>query len=834
MLIQKLLSRVWPGETIDLRTLQGGAAVIVAMILANGLNFLTSLLAGQKLDLQEFGQYSSFLSLFYLLSIFYSALSLTIMVKTSQIISRHNLSSARNLWLHHQRRGVLFGVSTIIIFLISATFLSTMLHLGSPLLLISFTPLIVTHLLLAINEGYLTGRLAFSLHAAILITEASVRFLVTLLLILFSFEEFIILSVPMASLCALVVSYFLARPGKSGPTRIRHLRLSPHFFTLALLSRFSTAAFFSLDQLIVAHFFDDISVGIYGLLSVLGKMIFFASSLLLYFMLPLTTHRIGRKAATYDVFMKLMTATLILCAISYIGVGLGLPLIAPLALGYKTNALNQYLPLYGLGVVSFVVSQVFVQYHMAKKRFMFAALTFLMIISSMISIWLYHPSLLAVIRILTLHNLINLAVLTLMHVHYHKLKWVWSNMTDLVEISSTATLQDTATHSPNSLHVLIFNWRDIRHIWGGGAETYIHEIAKGLVSNGHAVTVFCANDGHNPRNETIDGVNIIRRGGSFTVYIWAMIYYLTVFRKYVDCVIDSENGIPFLTPFYVRKPITLLIHHVHQNVFREHLPFLFSELAAWVEGDVMTFLYRNTDIITVSGSSKRDILGLGLGTPSTVDIINPGVHLENFAPQKKTKDPSVVYVGRIKKYKNIQVVLHAFSKIVDKFPKARFTIGGTGDAVPELKKLVKQLGISDSVSFLGKVSEEEKVSLFAQSWVAVQPSTIEGWGITVIEANACGTPVVASNVEGLRDSVKNHQTGLLVSPYRADAFYRALHHLFEDKNLRKRMSAEALVWAQRFSWNRSIDKINKIILHQTKTAHLRIKSHSRLKVSHES
>jgi len=350
--------------------------------------------------------------------------------------------------------------------------------------------------------------------------------------------------------------------------------------------------------------------------------------------------------------------------------------------------------------------------------------------------------------------------------------------------------------------ILIFNWRDTKHVFAGGAEVYIHELAKRWVRNGAQVTLFCGSDGKSKRNETIDGIEIIRRGGFYFVYIWAFVYYLLRFRGKYDVIIDCENGIPFFTPLYARGKIFLIIHHVHQEVFLTSLKKPLALFAQFLEMKLMPLMYRDIQIITVSESSRQEILEQNLTTIDPVVIYN-GVDHERFLPGKKAKKPLIVYIGRLKRYKHISVLLRAMRIITKRFPEAKLIIGGDGEDMRHLKRLARQLDLTDTVSFLGKISHEEKIALYKKAWIFVNPSLREGWGITTIEANACGTPVVASDVPGLRDSVRNPHTGFLVPFGNEKAFADKITLLITDSQLRRKMSKEALNWASQFSWEYS-------------------------------
>jgi glycosyltransferase involved in cell wall biosynthesis len=273
----------------------------------------------------------------------------------------------------------------------------------------------------------------------------------------------------------------------------------------------------------------------------------------------------------------------------------------------------------------------------------------------------------------------------------------------------------------------------------------------------------------------------------------------------------------------VRQPIFLLIYHVHRDVFTEHLPLPLALLARTIEEVLMPLMYRGRQILTISESSKSEIIKLGISHPSQITIIHPGIDLPPRKKYKKTVQPSLCYVGRLKAYKNVDVLLKAFKQVQDILPSATLTIAGSGEVESELKKLALSLGIDAAVTFKGKISEADKASVYATSWLAVQPSMIEGWGITVIEANAVGTPVVASKVKGLRDSVVEKETGLLVKSGDVTGFADAMLSLLKNKKMLSRYSLAAKNWSQRFSWDQAAEEMEQVLASH---AHEKIAQHS--------
>jgi len=250
--------------------------------------------------------------------------------------------------------------------------------------------------------------------------------------------------------------------------------------------------------------------------------------------------------------------------------------------------------------------------------------------------------------------------------------------------------------------------------------------------------------------------------------------------------------------------------HVHQEVFLRSLSKPLAKFAQVLENRLMPWAYRKTKFITISQSSKKEIQDLDLGKAG-IEIIYSGIDLNNFKPAIKSKNPLVIYVGRLQFYKSVNIFIEAAKKIVKEQKNVQFAIAGDGEEMLNLQKLVEKLNLKDKISFLGKISEEEKIRLYQKAWVFVNPSLKEGWGITSIEANACGTPVIASNVPGLRDSVRNPHTGFLVEYGKSEIFAHQIQKIIKNKNLRNIMKINSLNWAKQFDWKNSAEKSLNLI-----------------------
>jgi len=364
-----------------------------------------------------------------------------------------------------------------------------------------------------------------------------------------------------------------------------------------------------------------------------------------------------------------------------------------------------------------------------------------------------------------------------------------------------------------TLKLLVMNWRDITHPYAGGAEVHIHEVAKRWVKWGHEVTLFCGKYEGCKEYEEIDGVEIIRRGSPCTVYLQAIKEYLRRLRKRgYDCVIDDINGVPFFTPLYVNGPKVAIMHHLVKDIFFEELPWYKAVVGCFAEKTIRV-IYHNTPFIAVSESTRKALFDAGI-PDSKINVVYSGVDYENYKPSPRTKSPypHVVYLGRVKHYKNVDHIIKAMKRIIDKkeLSGVRLTIAGKGD-FHELKRLSVDLGINCCVEFLGEVTEKAKVALLDRAWVYATASSREGWGLTVTEANACGTPAVAYNVPGLRESIADGETGLLVENGSIEAFTEAVMRVLQDEGLRRRLSEKSLKYASEFSWDRTAEEFMNVV-----------------------
>lgn len=384
------------------------------------------------------------------------------------------------------------------------------------------------------------------------------------------------------------------------------------------------------------------------------------------------------------------------------------------------------------------------------------------------------------------------------------------------ELLSRVKTHKRKVSNKKKLNILILSFKDIKQPGAGGAEVYIHEIAKRLAKK-HNIFMFTSSSPNLSDKDVIDGVNITRKGKSLFVYFYAFMYYMLYFRHDMDLIIDTHKGIPFFTPLYSRKPKILLVHHVHRHMWFDEFFFPIALFGYFLELYIMPLVYKGLSVITVSPSSLEELRKIGFSDKETF-ISYPAiqVRLKKTVKKtmKKTANPTMLYLGRLKEYKRIEYAIRALKRLLPEFPKLRLAIAGEGDYEKKLLSMVKKLNLIKHVDFLGLVSEEEKIGLMQKAWVFLMPSKVEGWGITVMEAGALGTPSVGTNVLGLRDSIVDSKTGFLSDSF--GEFTSNIRRLLINPSMRTEMGKNSKNRASKFSWNSStevfehaIDNVNK-------------------------
>ncbi len=351
-------------------------------------------------------------------------------------------------------------------------------------------------------------------------------------------------------------------------------------------------------------------------------------------------------------------------------------------------------------------------------------------------------------------------------------------------------------------NILVLNERDPRNPLAGGAETHIFEIFGRLAAQGHAVTLLAASFPGCTREETVRGVRVVRLANRYLYYgVVTLAARRELARRRYDVVVDVLNKLPFLSPWQLAAPCFAIVHHLFGATAFRQVPAPIA-LATWLAEKLIPYAYRHTPMLAISPSTKEDLVARGIA-PEHVWVVPPGVDDTAYRNPGDTgeREPLILWIGRVEPYKRADVMLDAMPKILARIPTARLVIVGEGSARNALAERAATLGVGGSVRFTGFISEEQKIAELERAAVVVNTSEKEGWGMTVIEGNACGAPSVSSDVPGLRDSVRDGETGLLVPYGNVDALADAVARVLGDRELRRRFVANGLSWAARFSWD---------------------------------
>ena len=348
-------------------------------------------------------------------------------------------------------------------------------------------------------------------------------------------------------------------------------------------------------------------------------------------------------------------------------------------------------------------------------------------------------------------------------------------------------------------HVHVLAWRDLVDIEAGGSELHAAKIMGIWAEAGLDVTMRTSYAQGHPYEGTRDGYRIVRKHGRFMVFPTAVIAELAGSHGPRDGLVEIWNGVPFLTPLWARGPRIAFVHHVHRDMWDMVLEDKLARAGKFFEHRLAPPLYRRTPIVTLSESSRHELIEyLGL-RPANITVVPPGID-ERFGPgEQRSPTPLVVSVGRLMPSKRFDELIRVAAEVHESVPDLHLVIVGDGYERPQLEELISALGARDWIRLAGKVSDEELLSLYRRAWCVASASIAEGWGMTLTEAAACGTPSIATDIAGHRDSVAAGRSGLLARDQAS--LVADLRAVLVDPVLRARLSAGALDHAATLTWD---------------------------------
>jgi glycosyltransferase involved in cell wall biosynthesis len=353
------------------------------------------------------------------------------------------------------------------------------------------------------------------------------------------------------------------------------------------------------------------------------------------------------------------------------------------------------------------------------------------------------------------------------------------------------------------VNVLLVNWNDRENPQAGGAEVHVHEIFGRLARLGHRVDLVASGWRGAPQRAVVDGIHVRRVGGRHTfAALGRSAVRAALTERAYDVVVEDINKIPLFLAGLTRLPFCVVIPHLFgTTVFAEASWPL--ALTVWGLEKAIPRAYRRAAFHVISNSTRDDLIARGIGA-ERITVIYPGVDAAWYCPDPaspRAAVPTFLYVGRLKRYKGVETALRAFAAARRVRPDLAFEVAGQGDDLPRLQQVAAALGLGAAVRFRGFVAEADKRELLRRAWALVFPSPKEGWGIANVEAAACGTPALASDSPGLRESVRHGVTGYLVPHGDQGALTGRMLEMAGDAELVERLVRGARAFATTLSWD---------------------------------
>lgn len=348
--------------------------------------------------------------------------------------------------------------------------------------------------------------------------------------------------------------------------------------------------------------------------------------------------------------------------------------------------------------------------------------------------------------------------------------------------------------------------RDIKHPQAGGAEVVVDEISTRLLAKGHQVTWLCSGFNGGAKSENLNGIHI-RRYGPEAFLNWELLPQARHLSRPFDVIIESLCKVPFYWPNYCRYRNIIYTHHLFGSTAHYELDFLSAAYVRASELPISRF-YREQVHVAVSPSTRDDLVKRGIPHDKII-VIESGADHQKFGQTvaSRENDPLFLHVGRLKKYKQLEIVLEAMNRLRKQHPEAKLVILGQGTHLPALQNITRRLDLESHVQFAGWVDEATKQAYLQRAWALVYPSPKEGQGLSVMEASSSGTPVIASRSPGLKDFVIHEKTGFLVTHSDPEDWCQAMSTLASDRSLCNKYGLAAREFVTQFTWDRAVNRL---------------------------
>jgi glycosyltransferase involved in cell wall biosynthesis len=364
---------------------------------------------------------------------------------------------------------------------------------------------------------------------------------------------------------------------------------------------------------------------------------------------------------------------------------------------------------------------------------------------------------------------------------------------------------DLLAAGTRSIHVLA--WRDLDDAEAGGSEVHADEFMRRWAAAGLDIVHRTSAAVGQPAIARRHGYGVIRRGSRYTVFPRAAVAEALGTMGRSDALVEIWNGVPWFGPIWYRRPRITIVHHVHGPMWDQILPRPLATMGRALETRVAPPFYRGGATVTPSESTREELLEIGF-RPDRVTAVPNGVE-EYFTPGgERSSSPLVLAVGRFAPVKRFHLALEAAAEARRTVPELRLRLVGDGPLAGELRSWVAANGATEWVEFAGYVDRRDLPNEYRRAWAVLSASLAEGWGLSLTEAAACGTPAVATDIRGHRSSVIDGETGLLAAPERLG---EALRNLLVDRAVRERLGTAAQQRTRSLTWERSATGVLEVL-----------------------
>jgi len=356
------------------------------------------------------------------------------------------------------------------------------------------------------------------------------------------------------------------------------------------------------------------------------------------------------------------------------------------------------------------------------------------------------------------------------------------------------------------MNIVWFTWKDRENPLSGGAEVVTDQLATRLACDGHTVTLITAGFPKSTQQIDRNGYVIVRVGSRYTSYLAAWRYFST-HRKDLspDLVIDECNTMPFFAGWYTRAPTVLFFHMLCRQIWFYEFPQPLSTIGYLTEPIYLRLLKR-CPIITVSNSTKQALICQGFKAEG-ISVISEGIEFQpvsDLGAIAKYPEPTVLSLGSIRAMKRTLDQIKAFEIAKVTIANLKLIVAGdaSGSYGGRVLRAIHQSPYSRDIEYCGLVGTAKKIELMQRAHVIVATSVQEGWGLTITEASSQGTPAIAYNVDGLRDSIQDGHSGLVTSENTPRSMADSIVEVIQNPSQYQRLRNNAWNWSKLVNFDR--------------------------------